>query len=127
MIKTSSESVEDYLETILILDKKGAAVRLKDISRTRGVSMPSAHNALHVLEDAGFVTHEHYGYVALTEKGRKNAEGIYAAHCALVEFLTGVLMVDPKTAETEACGMEHVLSDDTLNRLVRFTRKAKEQ
>ncbi|OGJ87422.1 MAG: hypothetical protein A2268_14820 [Candidatus Raymondbacteria bacterium RifOxyA12_full_50_37] len=126
MSGASSESIEDYLETILILDKEVPAVRLKDISKKRGVSMPSAHNALHVLENEGFVTHEHYGYITLTEKGRRTAEGIYTAHCALVEFLTSVLKVNPKIAEAEACGMEHALSTDTLDRLIKFTRKTKE-
>jgi Mn-dependent DtxR family transcriptional regulator len=122
MAMTLTESVENYLESILVLQQTSRIVRLKDISRKLGVSMPSAHTALHVLERGGFVCHERYGYVELTKKGRSVAQTIYAAHRALVEFLTAVLGVSPVTAEQEACRMEHVLSVPTLRRLARFTR-----
>lgn len=118
-----SESSENYLETILILDNEKKMVRVKEISQKMNVSMPSVHTALHLLEDRGFVSHEHYGCVELTKKGRAAAKKIYDSHTQLVNFFTAVLGVSPDIAEQDACRIEHVISSETLELMAEFAKK----
>ena len=106
-----SESIENYLETILVLKTESGVVRVKEISKKSGVSMPSVHTALHLLEDIGLVSHERYGYVDLTKKGLAEARRIYARHISLVEFLHEVLGIPSAISERDACRMEHVIPE----------------
>ena len=124
MVKNqTSESVENYLEAILMLQSEDKVVRVKNISRRVDVSMPSVHTALHVLEDRGYIRHEKYGYVELTREGRTMAKRIYASHLLITEFLTRVLGVPQETAQRDACKIEHIISSETLNRIADFTKK----
>lgn len=120
-----SESTQNYLETILLLNNDAKVVRVKDISKRMQVSMPSVHTALHLLEDQQLINHEKYGYVELTPKGADMARAIHTSHKALVEFLSGVLGVPENIAERDACKIEHVISDETVKRIMTFTKQAK--
>jgi len=115
-----SESGENYLEAILLLGNENKLVRVNEISRRMKVSMPSVHTALHLLEDRGLITHERYGHVELTKKGRAAARKIYTFHRQLVAFFTNVLEVEPEIAERDACRIEHVISSQTLKRMTKF-------
>jgi len=117
-----SRNIEDYLKTIFIIEKEKKVPRLKDISRRLGVSMPSVHSALHVLEKNRIIKHEHYGYIQLTDEGRVKGEKIYSSHNLVMKLLTDILGVDSKTAEKDACNMEHGISTDTVNRILSFFR-----
>jgi DtxR family transcriptional regulator, Mn-dependent transcriptional regulator len=123
MAEKFSESVEQYLETILVLKQGKTVVRVKDISGRMQVSMPSVHSALHVLEDAGLIVHEKYGYVDLTPQGMALASRIYATHQLLVTFLCDVVGVSPATAECDACKIEHVISKETIDRIAAITKQ----
>ncbi len=109
------ESQEMYLEVIYKLDQKNGTVRSIDIATELGYSKPSVSRAIGVLKKSGYITHSPYGDVALTESGRKKAQRIYHAHKLLTAFLINVLEVSPDTAEEDACKMEHVISDETLD------------
>jgi DtxR family Mn-dependent transcriptional regulator len=115
-----TKSVEDYLEAVLIIGEDKKAVRIKDISRHLQVKMPSAVAMMKSLSEKGFVTHEHYGYVELTKKGISVAKDVYKRHGALFNFLHKFLGVEEKTAAEDACGMEHYISKESLNRLLKF-------
>ena len=115
-----SSSIEDYLESILVLSQKNKAVRVKDISGRMKVSMPSVHQALHVLMDEGLINHENYGYIELTDKGRQAGKKIYRRHKMLTKFFTEILDVPFSNAEEDACKIEHDISSETLERLVSF-------
>ena len=109
-------SGEDYLETILILYKKMGMVRSVDVARHMGVSKPSVCHAVAVLQEGGFLAVDGNHFLHLTEQGRIIAEKIYERH----RFFTDRLIeagVDLKTAETDACRIEHVISDETFRRL----------
>jgi len=112
--------MEDYLEAVFQLLKEKQVVRVKDIARRLDVRMPSVTAALEVLKRHQLVRHERYGHVQLTEAGRRLAEGIDHRHQTLVQFLTEILEVPPEAAETEACQMEHAVSERTLDRLLRL-------
>ena len=109
-------SGEDYLEAILILQKKSGMVRSVDLARHMGFSKPSISHAVGVLKDGGFVTVDGEGYLHLTETGREVAVKIYERHCVLTSGLIN-LGVDPEQAEQDACRMEHVVSDESFQKL----------
>ncbi len=109
-------SGEDYLEAILILKKKSGMVRSVDLARHMGFSKPSISHAVGVLKDGGFVTVDREGYLHLTETGKEIAVKIYERHCVLASGLIN-LGVDPEQAEQDAGRMEHVVSDESFQKL----------
>ena len=115
-------SGEDYLETILVLQKKLGMVRSVDVARYMEVSKPSVCHAVATLRDGGFLTMDEDHFLHLTDVGREVAERIYERHCFFTEQLiaTGV---DPKTAEADACRIEHIISQDSFEKI----RRAHEQ
>lgn len=115
-----TNSMEDYLEAISILEEKKKYVRVKDIARHMKVKMPSVTGALKSLVERNLVNHEKYEYVELTNQGATIAQEIRRRHSAILKFLTEVLKVDPQSAEIDSCGMEHAISTGTLNRLLKL-------
>ena len=109
-------SGEDYLETILVLHKKLGAVRSVDVARYMGVSKPSVCVAANTLKDGGFLTMDEDHFLHLTDEGRTTAEKIYERHCFFTEQLIAA-GVDPKTAENDACRMEHVISTESFEKI----------
>lgn len=113
-----TQSLEDYLETIGFLSAEGdGSVRVTDIAARLSVSKPSVLTALKALEERGFVEHERYRGVTLTERGAVASEKIQSRHEFLTVFLRDVVGVSQEIAEKDACRMEHVLSDETLERM----------
>ena len=114
--KYTTASGEDYLEAVLILWRMKGMVRSVDVARYMGVSKPSVCHAVAVLQEGGFLIMDEDHFLHLTKPGRIIAEKIYERH----RFFTDRLIeagVDPKTAETDACRIEHVISDETFRRL----------
>ena len=109
-------SGEDYLETILVLQKKRGMVRSVDVARHMGVSKPSVCVAVNTLKDGGFLTMDEDRFLHLTDVGREVAEKIYERHCFFTEQLIAA-GVDSRTAEADACRMEHVISQESFERL----------
>ena len=109
-------SGEDYLEAILVLHKKMGMVRSVDVARHMDVSKPSVCHAVSTLKDGGFLTIDEDHFLYLTDIGLEVAETIYERHCFFTELLIAA-GVDPKTAEADACRMEHVISTESFLRL----------
>jgi len=118
--KALSSTIEDYLETILNLEKDKKIVRVKDIARKMEVKLPTVTSMLNNLIEKGLINHEKYEYVELTKEGKRIAKDVYRRHVIFRDFLTGILNVDATTAEKDACKMEHVVSPVTLERFVKF-------
>ena len=109
-------SGENYLETILVLQKKLGMVRSVDVARHLEVTKPSVCHAVATLRDGGLLTMDSDYFLHLTDVGREVAEQIYEKH----RFFTDRLIaagVDPETAERDACRIEHVISDESFRRL----------
>lgn len=109
-------SGEDYLEAVLILQKQKGTVRSVDVARHLEVTKPSVCNAVATLRDGGFLTMDEDYSLHLTDVGREVAEQTYEKH----RFFTDRLIeagVDPATAERDACRIEHVISDESFERL----------
>ena len=109
-------SGEDYLETILVLQKKLSIVRSVDVARHMEVTKPSVCHAVATLRDGGFLMMDEDHFLHLTDVGREVAEKIYERHCFFTEQLI-TADVDPKTAEADACRIEHIISDESFDRL----------
>ena len=115
-------SGEDYLEIVLVLQKKLGMVRSVDVARHMGVSKPSVCVAVNTLKDGGFLTMDEEHFLHLTDVGRKVAEKIYERHCFFTEQLIAA-GVDPKTAENDACRMEHAISAESFEKMKAAAKK----
>lgn len=115
-------SGEDYLEAILVLHKKMGMVRSVDVARYMEVTKPSVCHAVATLRDGGFLIMDEDRFLHLTDVGREVAEKIYERHCFFTEQLIAA-DVDPKTAEADACRIEHIISQDSFEKI----RRAHEQ
>ena len=109
-------SGEDYLEAILVLQKKMGMVRSIDLARHMGFSKASISHAVGVLRDGGFLTMDEDGFLHLTDIGREVAEKIYERHLFFMEQFIAA-GVDQETAEQDACRIEHIISDESFSRL----------
>lgn len=121
-MKKSHESSEDYLETILILREKNGNVRSIDIVNKLNYSKPSISIAMKKLKSEGMVEMDLNGYITLTPKGEEVAQRIYSRHKLLEKCLIAI-GVEPETAEEEACRIEHVIDDDTYDKINAFYEK----
>jgi len=124
MVKAEAEmltrSLEDYLETIYLLMRDCKVARVKDIARARDVKMSSVTPAMRRLSDLGYVKYRQREFISLTKTGEAIARKTMARHDLLVRFLHEILQVSGANAEIDACAIEHHLSDESMERLVRF-------
>jgi len=117
-----SESLEDYLLEIFIINLDKGLVRLKDVAERKGVTLPSVVNAIKELSGRNYVSQERYGYINLTEEGLRIAERIYERHKTIYRFLHDFLGVSESVAEKDAHKMEHDLHGETLENLQKFMK-----
>ena len=118
----SNESSEDYLETILLLSKKLPVVRSVDIAREMDFKKSSVSVAMKNLREKGHITVTDAGYIYLTDSGKKIADKIYERHRLIRSWFMD-LGVDEKTADDDACRIEHVISVKSFNALKKHFEK----
>ena len=109
-------SGEDYLEAVLVLQKKLGMVRSVDVARYMEVSKPSVSHAVKTLREGGFLTMDKDYSLHLTDIGHEVAEKIYERHRFFTEQLIAA-GVDQETAEQDACRIEHAISDTSFRKL----------
>lgn len=105
-------NIENYLKAIYQVERQKQVVRVKEISERLGVTYPSTSGILKKMEALGLVEHERYGYVRLSEKGRAHAVVICERGERIARFLRDVLGRPETLALSEACAIEHALSDE---------------
>lgn len=110
------ESGEDYLEVILRLSRTQSTVRSVDVAAELGYSKPSVSIAMKHLREGGLVIMEPDGNLLLTPEGRAIAEQVWERHRVVTALLTH-LGVSPDVAHTDACKIEHDLSEETFTRI----------
>ena len=110
------ESGEMYLESILQLTQKQGHVRSVDISEYMGYSKPSVSRAVGLLKNGGYILVDGDGLITLTDSGMEIAEKIYERHTVLTQLLIR-LGVSPETATSDACKIEHNISDESFEAL----------
>ena len=106
------ESAEDYLEAILMIREEKGAVRSVEVAELLGVSKPSVSVAMKRLRENGYLEEEDGSGLALTKEGMAVASRVYERHRVLSRYLM-MLGVDPETARSDACKMEHDLSEQS--------------
>ena len=118
-----SPSLEDYIEVIYSLGEARDPVRLTDIAARLELSKASVSRAVKALRAGGFVEHERYGTLMLTELGLETAREVARRHKLLKRFLTGVLGLPEDIAERDACRIEHVVNPRTVAALEEFVAR----
>lgn len=121
--KRYSESLENYLETIYMFG--GENVKSVDLANHLKVSRASVNNAINSLIEKKLVSKALYGHISLTDQGKLVAKKVLEKHELLKTFLIQVLNVEPKQAEEEACGIEHVISDYTATQIKNLMKELK--
>ena len=110
------ESGEMYLETIYRLSQSLPVVRSIDVSEYIGYSKPSVSRAIGILKKQEYITVDKFGAITLTDKGRERAQYIFERHTCLTKIFTR-LGVNAETAAEDACKAEHILSEQTLEKI----------
>ena len=113
---TVHKAGEDYLETVLVIQKEKGMVRSVDIAQHLNISKPSVSNGVSVLSAAGYLIMDSDHFIHLTEEGRKIAERIYERHQFFSDFLVQI-GVDRAIAEADACKMEHAISTESFRKV----------
>ncbi len=115
-----SETQEDYLLDILEQVKTNSVARIKDIAQKRRVSLPTAVSAIKTLAEKNIIKHEKYSYIQLTDYGLSIAQTLIERKRQILKFLVNTLGLDEDIALKDAHKLEHDLSDETLNMLMKL-------
>ncbi len=103
-----SSSLEDYIEAAYIFEKKNGFSRIKEIADFLNVKLPAVNKAVKELDKRGFLTHQKYGYIRLTSKGKILAESILTIHNMLVRLLK-MFDISDFDSNRYACYIEHII------------------
>lgn len=110
------ESSENYLETILILQDRIGEVRSIDIANEMGFTKPSISRAMSRFKESGYITMDNKGRITLTDAGKTIATQMYERHCLLTNYLIAI-GVNRDVAVSDACRIEHVISQESFERI----------
>jgi Mn-dependent DtxR family transcriptional regulator len=113
------KTIEDYIEMIYSLQKEKKRVHTNDIASAFDINPASVTEIFQKLSEEGYIDYEKYNGAILTKKGEKLAIRTLDRHNQLKEFLI-ILGVDDKTAEMDACEMEHILHKSTMDAIIKF-------
>lgn len=108
-----TESQEDFVEALLMLERKGEPLETTRVAKLLGISKPAVHQMGDSMIDRGLIERVDYGDMSLTEKGRTLAEEILNRHETLKAYLIK-LGVNEKIAEEDCCRIEHSISEETF-------------
>lgn len=120
-MKKLSQSLEDYIEAIYVISLNSKVVRVKEVAEFLNVKTPSVVDAIGKLSERGLVVHEKYGYLELTDEGYRLAKEVNNKHERLFKFLKEVLGVSSTTSKKDACNIEHYISKEAMEKMIKFT------
>ncbi|MDF2632720.1 MAG: metal-dependent transcriptional regulator [Caproiciproducens sp.] len=119
------ESGENYLETILILQNENGYVRSIDVANQLDFTKASVSRAMSILKEAGYITMEQNGNLVLTDAGNKKANAVFERHTLIAQFLEMTLGVNSDIALQDSCRIEHIISEESFERIKQYTQKNK--
>ena len=122
MNMTIHKSAEDYLETMLMLKQERGYIRSVDVADRLGVTKPSVSYATKRLRESGYISFDPAGMIVLLPPGQEIAARMLERHTLLTELLIG-LGVSPKTAQEDACKVEHDLSEETFDAIRKHAKQ----
>lgn len=123
--KELSSSAEDYLEAVHLLTEEEDGVGTSDIASFLDVRLPSVTEMLRKLREKKLINYEKYGKASLTPQGRDIGKKIRRKHEDLENFLK-FLGVDEESAQIDACKIEHVVGQNTMEKLRKFLKFVEE-
>ena len=115
-----SSNLEDYLETILLLEREVRVARAKDIAERMGVSRASVTGALKALAEKGLINYAPYQFITLTDQGKALGREVLYRHQVLTEFFHELLQLSPEHADEVACRVEHAMDGGSMEKLVKL-------
>ncbi|HOE77989.1 MAG TPA: metal-dependent transcriptional regulator [Bacilli bacterium] len=121
-MKILTKSNEDYLEAIVILSQKDPKVKSVEVARLLGVSKPAVNKAMNELKENLLIEKDNYGDIELTDRGRTLGNQVYQKHLLIRSFLLKI-GVSEEIADTDCCLIEHVISEETYNALVKLMKE----
>ena len=113
-MKKLTPSKEHYIKAAYALSSSDEGARISDIAEKLSVSKASVCAAMDSLLEIGMIERDSEHLVLLTTEGRREAVLIADRFAVIKKFLIKVLHVGEETANTDACALEHVISDETL-------------
>lgn len=119
-----TESQEDFVEALLMLERRGEPLETTRVAKLLGISKPAVHQMGHGLIDRGLITRIDYGDMALTDAGRALAEEVFHRHNILFDYLRSI-GVSEEVADEDCCRMEHAISEETFQALINELEKKK--
>lgn len=117
MDKKLTESKEMYLKAICHLSQTEGSTRSVNIADYLSVSKPSVSHAINVLSHDGLIYKDVFNRISLTSKGRQNALKVIKKYDVLLYVLVNIIGVDMSVAKTDAGRLEHIVSDETIEKL----------
>lgn len=118
------KTIEEYIETICVLEQRNGRAQTGMIASRMGVKPPSITEMLQKLEREGLIHYESYNGAVLTKAGKKMARELMKKHRVIADLLE-LLGIDPELAEVDACQIEHHVSPATLKILEEFVEFAR--
>lgn len=118
-----TNSQEEYLKTIYLLEKSNNKIRVTDIANKLKITKPSVNKAIKTLKEMSLIDYETYGNITLTEEAENIAKNIIKKQDTLEMFLVEVLEIDKAQASEEARAMKHAISEDTAQKLDKYINK----
>lgn len=120
--QTLSSGLEDYLEEIYVAYLNDTPLKGAELARKLSISRASVSEALSKLVTKDLIKYNSYESISLTKKGIEEAQRIYATHHILKNFFEEVLEIQPDEASENACKIEHIISQNILNKTIEFTK-----
>lgn len=117
-----SQSLEDYIEAIYILETTDQRIKSVSISKMLNVSKPAVTKAMNELFKEDLIEKTPYSELKLTKKGREVAKNVYHRHIIIRDFLVNELKVSREIAEKDCCMIEHVISPQTLKAMEKYNK-----
>lgn len=121
-LKNLSSGLEDYLEAIYIAHINNEPLKGAELARRLNISRASVSEALSKLVTKGLINYNSYEAIAITQKGIEQAKLVYDKHHTLEQFLENVLGIEKAEASENACKIEHIVSQNVLDEMSKFTR-----
>ncbi|MBQ3145880.1 MAG: metal-dependent transcriptional regulator [Clostridia bacterium] len=121
-MKILTKSIEDYIESIYIIEQEKGEIKSVDIASKLGVSKPAVNKAMNELNNLNLIEKSNYSNIVLTDKGRTLAQKIYDKHILIYNFLLSI-GVSKENAEIDCCKIEHVISDETAECMKKYLNK----
>ena len=116
-----SSGLEDYIEAIYISQLANEQLKGAELARKLNISRASVSEALSKLVAKGLVSYNRYEYISLTKEGETEARQVYEKHHIIEDFLENVLGVSSSEASDNACKIEHIISENILLKLAKFS------